>query len=160
MTTPLTSPMTETRPRLPGEGRRGAAVALLVTALLGIAWNAFGVFQWAGSLGATQDTLMGRGMTAAQSAAYLALPGWMTLAFAVGVFGGLLGSLALAMRRRVALPVLGVSLVAYVALYAGDLAHGLFDVMPTQQSILNLVVAIAVALPLAALAARRRGLLR
>lgn len=155
MSTPLTS---EAWPQ-PARGR-AALIALMATALLGIAWNAFGVVQWAGSLGATQDTLMGRGMTAAQSAAYLALPGWMTVAFAVGVFGGLLGSGALAARRRVALPLFAVSLVAYIALYAGDLAHGLFDVMPTQQPILNAVVGIAVALPLAALAARRHGLLR
>jgi hypothetical protein len=158
MTTPLSSPFPETRPQ--AVRRSPGAIALLVTALLGLAWNAFGVVQWAGSLGATQDTLMGRGMTAVQSAAYLALPGWMTVAFAVGVFGGLLGSLALAARRHVALPLFAVSLVAYIALYAGDLAHGLFDVMPTQQPILNAVVAIAVALPLAALAARRHGLLR
>jgi hypothetical protein len=162
MTTPMSSlraaALAEARQDPPR--RRAGPLALLVTAALGLAWNAFGVVQWAGSLRASSDTLMGSGLTAAQAAVYLGLPAWMTVAFAIGVFGGLIGSGLLAWRRRAAVATLATSLVAYVALYAGDMAHGLFDVMPSQQAILNAVVGIAVALLGAALVARRHGLLR
>lgn len=50
----------------------------------------------------------------------------MKLAFAVGSIGGLAGSVALAARSAVAVPILLASLVGYLALYAGDYAHGVF----------------------------------
>ena len=74
-------------------------------------------------------------------------PAWMTLAFAVGVFGGLAGSVLLLMRRRAAMPVLRALLVAYVGLWVGDALHGVFAAMGAPQvGILTLVVAIAAAL--------------
>lgn len=48
----------------------------------------------------------------------LAMPGWMTAAFAVAVWAGLAGSLLLLMRRRLAPPVLLVSLLAAIAQFA------------------------------------------
>ena len=45
----------------------------------------------------------------------LAMPGWMTAAFAVAVWAGLAGALLLLMRRRIAPLVLLVSLLAVIA---------------------------------------------
>lgn len=135
-----------------GPRRAGLAIAAL-----GIAWNLFGIVQWQASLRATPDSLMADGLSAAQAAVYLALPAWMDLAFAVGVFGGLAGSLALALRRRLATPLLALSLLAYAALAAGDLAHGLFDAMPQQAPVIALVLAIATGLLATAGLAGRRG---
>ena len=42
----------------------------------------------------------------------LAMPGWMTVAYAVAVWVGLAGALLLLMRRRLAAPLLLVSLIA------------------------------------------------
>jgi hypothetical protein len=71
----------------------------------------------------------------------------MTLAFAVGVFGGLAGSVLLLLRRAAAMPVLLASLLAYVALWIGDAVHGVFAAMGAPQvMILTLVVAIAAVL--------------
>jgi hypothetical protein len=134
--------------------------ALRLAAAGGIAWNLFGSWQFAASFGATPDILMARGMSEAQAALYAALPAWMDLVFALGVFGGLIGSIALAARRRVALPVLAVSLVAYVLLFGGDAAYGVFDAIPGQLAVLSAVVAIAAALGAAAVFARHRGWLR
>ncbi|MGN6151238.1 MAG: hypothetical protein ACTHOH_04410 [Lysobacteraceae bacterium] len=142
----------------PASSRPAPGRLLFAAGVLGIGWNLFGIVQWTLSLGATPESLMGGGLTRAQADLYLALPVWMTLAFAVGVFGGLLGSIALLLRSRHAVPILGVSLVAYLVLFAGDAALGLFTAIPHQLPILSLVVAIAVAL--SAIAWHTRAALR
>lgn len=124
-----------------------APYLLLAASLGGIAWNFFGAVQFAGSVTATEASLIATGMTATQAAVMTGYPVWMTLAFAVGVFGGLAGSVLLLLRRGLARPVLAASLTAYVALWIGDLMHGVFAAMGTPQVvILTTVVAIAAAL--------------
>ncbi len=87
-------------------------------------------------------------------------PLWMTAALAVGVFGGLAGSALLLLRRAAALPVLAASLAAYVLLYVGDIAEGVFAAMrPSQVVVLTAVVIIAAGLLWAARRAQARGLL-
>jgi hypothetical protein len=120
---------------------------LVAASLGGIAWNIFGAVQFAGSVTATESSLIASGLTATQAAVMTGYPAWMTLAFAVGVFGGLAGSVLLLLRRAQARFVLAASLIAYVALWIGDLAYGVFAAMGTPQVvILTAVVAIAAAL--------------
>lgn len=124
---------------------------LTLTALGGIGWNVFGLVQFAGSVTATADSLMESGLTAEQAAVMTGYPGWMTLAFFIGVSGGLLGSILLALRSAYARPVLLASLIAYVALWIGDAVHGVFAALGAPQvAILTLVVAIAAGLFFAA----------
>lgn len=114
---------------------------------LGLAWNLFGVVQFLGSLSATAESLTASGLTAEQAAVMLGYPSWMTGAFAVGVFGGLIGCVLLLLRKRLALPVFAVSLIGYLILYIGDITEGVFAAIgPSQIVILSLVVAIAAAL--------------
>ena len=142
-------------------GMRGrAAVWLPGAALAGLGWNLFGLWQFAGSLRQTGESLMAAGMTAEQAEIYLALPGWMTAVFAVGVIGGAVGSVLLLLRRAVAVPVFALSLGGYVALFAGDLAYGVFAGIPEQLVIITCVVLIAVALFALSLFARKRAMLR
>ncbi|MCU0904515.1 MAG: hypothetical protein MUE83_11650 [Tabrizicola sp.] len=122
---------------------------LWMTALVvgGIAWNIFGVLQFAGSVTATDASLIASGLTPEQAAVMTGHPAWMTVAFAVGVFSGLAGSVLMLLRRSAAMPVLLVSLVAYVALWIGDALHGVFAALGASQVvILTLVVAIAAGL--------------
>jgi hypothetical protein len=133
---------------------------LMAAAVLGVLWNLYGVVQFAGSFTPAGQAAMTAGMTPAQAAVYLALPGWVSAVFAVGVFGGLAGSIALALRRRVAVPVLWASLVGYALLFAADAYHGVFAAIPAQLAVLALVVLIAAALLWAARRAAQRGLLR
>lgn len=124
-----------------------APVWFVAASLGGIAWNIFGAVQFAGVVAATEQSLIASGLTADQAAVMTGYPGWMTLAFAIGVFGGLAGSVLLLLRRGTATPVLSVSLAAYVALWIGDAVHGVFAAMgATQIVILTAVVAIAAAL--------------
>jgi hypothetical protein len=124
-----------------------APLWLAAAALGGVAWNLFGAVQFAGSVSATPESLIAAGLTPAQAAAMTGYPLWMTLAFGLGVAGGLAGSLLLLFRSALAAPALAVSLAAYVALWIGDAVHGVFAAMGAPQVIvLTLVVAIAAAL--------------
>ncbi len=124
---------------------------LTLTALGGIGWNIFGLVQFAGSVTATADSLMESGLTAEQAAVMTGYPVWMTAAFFIGVSGGLVGSILLALRAALARPVLLASLLAYVALWIGDAVHGVFAAMGAPQvAILSTVVAIAAGLFFAA----------
>lgn len=114
---------------------------------LALIWNAYGVVQFAGSVTATQESLLAQGLTAEQAAVMTGYPTWMTIVFAVGVFGGLAGSVLLLMRKALAVPVFAASLTGYVALYAGDIVHGVFAAMGAPQVIiLSIVVGIAAGL--------------
>lgn len=118
-----------------------------IAAVLGLAWNLFGVAQYLGSVRATEGSLMAAGMTAGQAAVMLGYPAWMTAAFAIGVFGGTLGCALLLLRKRASAPVFLLSLLAYVALFIGDWIEGVFAALGMPQVVvLSMVVLIAAAL--------------
>jgi hypothetical protein len=133
---------------------------LRAASILGVLWNVYGVYQYAGTFTQAGQAAMTAGMTASQAALYLSLPAWISVVFAVGVFGGLLGSILLALRHRAAPSVFALSFAGYGLLFAGDLYHGVFAAIPSQLGILAVVVLIAAALFRASWVAGRRGLLR
>lgn len=85
-----------------------------IAALLGLAWNAFGVAMYLSSVGVFGDPMAG--LSEAERAAASSIPAWITGAFAIGTFAGLVGSLGLLLRKAWAQPVLIVSLVALLVL--------------------------------------------
>jgi hypothetical protein len=118
-----------------------------IVTLLGLAWNIFGLVQFVSSLSATQESLVAGGLSAEQASVMLGYPVWMTIAFAIGVVGGTLGCVLLALRRRLAVGVFAASLLGYIALWIGDAVHGVFAAMGAPQVIiLSIVVAIALGL--------------
>lgn len=82
---------------------------LRIVAALGLLWNLFGVYQYLMTVGA---------VTGADEAAAAAMPGWVTGAFAVAVFGGALGCLGLLMLKRWSKLLLMVSLLGVLAMDA------------------------------------------
>jgi hypothetical protein len=84
----------------------------------------------------------GAGMTPEQIAHYRQMPGWMTIVWAVGVFGAFLASILLLVRRRSALPVFILSLAAFAVslLYTYVLTNG-GAVMGRQMAIVSAVIA-------------------
>jgi hypothetical protein len=136
-----------------------APVWLWATAGFGVLWNVYGVYQFMGSLSKTAEDSMRAGMTQAQAQLYSSLPPWITVAFAVGVFGGLAGSVALLARRHIARTILAVSFGAYALLFGGDLYYGVFAGIPSQLAILTFVVAVAGGLLWTARSARQRAML-
>lgn len=127
-------------------------------AVLCLLWNIYGIYQYVGSLSRGAENLMAMGMTREQAQIYLGLPTWISVAFAVGVFGGTIGCVLLLLRRAAALPVLAASFAGYVALFAGDVFYGVFEAIPAQLAILVVVVLVAAILLAAAWVARLRGL--
>jgi hypothetical protein len=120
-------------------------------ALFGLAWSLFGIVQFAAISFKSVEQLTAAGMTAAQATLYAGLPAWMTLSFAIGVFGGTAGSALLIAARRAAVPVLTASLAGYLVLFAGDALLGVFAAFGIGQVlVLGFVVAVAVLLLLTA----------
>jgi hypothetical protein len=85
-----------------------------IAALVAILWNAFGVFQYLGSVGIFGDPLAS--LPQAQREAAEAIPAAIIAAFAIGTFSGLIGSVGLFLRKRWARAALLVSLAALVLL--------------------------------------------
>jgi hypothetical protein len=116
-------------------------------AILGLAWNIFGIIQFLPTVQGSVGSLMGKGMTKEQAELYVSLPAWMTLAFATGVFGGALGCLLMLVRSPWSRPVFAASLAAYLVLYVGDITQGVFQAFGVGQvAILTTVVLIAAGL--------------
>lgn len=127
-------------------------------ALFGLGWSLFGIAQFAATSFKGADQLTAAGMTADQAMLYAGLPAWMTLVFAVGVFGGTIGSALLLAAKKAAVPLLSVSLLGYLVLFAGDASLGVFDAFGLGQVlVLAFVVAVAAALALTAQGLAKAG---
>jgi hypothetical protein len=110
-------------------------------------FNAVGVFDFVMSRLQGDKYLASAGMTPQQIAHYAQMPGWMLVVWAVGVFGAFAASVLLLMRRRSALPVFVVSLVAFFTslLYTYVLTNG-GAVMGQQMAIMSAVIALLLVL--------------
>lgn len=133
---------------------------LRLAAIAGLLWNAFGVFEFTTSVTSDAAALIAMGLTQAQADLYATIPLWMRAAFGVATIGGLLASLLLLLRRKLAVPLFAVSLVACVILFIGDWALGVFAAFGVVQVVtLSLVVVIAALLLWGARRWAARGLL-
>ncbi|MFN3945777.1 MAG: hypothetical protein ACK4K7_12710 [Allosphingosinicella sp.] len=81
---------------------------------LALLWNLLGVAAYLAEA-------FGMAQSAAHSAMIDVRPAWATAAYAIAVFGGTLGCLALLMRRRWAYVLLGVSFAALLVQQAWNL---------------------------------------
>lgn len=123
-------------------------------AVLAMIWNAFGVAMYLSSVGVFGDPMAGLSET--ERAAAGSIPSWITAAFAIGTFAGLVGSIGLLLRKAWAQPMLILSMVALLVL------EGWIVFLSSAVEIFGLAVPIMVsagAILLAWLAthARRRG---
>lgn len=77
-----------------------------------VLWNALGVMAFVSQLLMTPETIAQ--LPEEQQHIYNNIPAWSYAAYALAVFGGLLGSLLLAFGKKFAFPVLVVSLAGVV----------------------------------------------
>lgn len=84
-----------------------------VIAIIALIWNAMGVMAYLVEAFMTDE--MRALLPEAEQAMYASKPAWATGAFAIAVFAGLLGSLALVMRKKWARPLFLISFVGIVA---------------------------------------------
>lgn len=110
-------------------------------------FNAIGVFDFVMNLWQGPAYLASAGMTPEQIAHYRGMPAWMMVVWAVGVFGAFGASVLLLLRRRLAMPVFVVSLVAFLIslLYTYVLTNG-GAVMGRQMAITSAVIAVLLVL--------------
>jgi hypothetical protein len=126
--------MTETVTRTPWH--------LWLVGVIAVLFNAIGVFDFVMSMTQGAAYMASAGMTPEQIAHYEHLPAWMTIDWAVGVFGALAGSVLILLRHRLAWPVLAVSLAAFLlsVAYTYLLTDG-GRIMGPQMGIMSAVIA-------------------
>ena len=88
-----------------------------IIAVFALVWNLIGVAFW--YLQVTMSAEQLALMTAPQRQVYEGTPGWINIAFAVAVFGGVLGALGLLMKKRWTSTMFLLSLVALVVQIIG-----------------------------------------
>ena len=113
-------------------------------AILALLWNLFGVAAYLitvlGSRLVTPEMLEAmpeadRAAAEASMAQLAATPSWVTGAFAVATFGGLLGSIFLLMKKNMAVPLFAVSLIALLiqdayVLFLSETSAGGLPILP------------------------------
>ena len=88
--------------------------------VVALAWNLIGVATYLMSVTMSPEALAA--LPEAERALHTDVPAWATSAYAIAVFGGTLGCLALLMRKAWAVPVFVVSLAAILV----QMGYGLF----------------------------------
>ncbi len=83
-----------------------------VIAGVALVWNLMGVGAYLADVNMSDEAIAK--MPEAEQALYNARPAWLFGAYAVAVFAGLAGAVALALRRRFATPIFGASLAAII----------------------------------------------
>lgn len=91
-----------------------------IVSVVALLWNGVGVVSYFSIVGMSAEAIAE--LPAAEQALYVNTPVWATAAFAIAVWGGLLGSALLVLRKAWAVPVLIVSLVGIVVQFG----HWLF----------------------------------
>jgi hypothetical protein len=116
---------------------------LWLIGIIAVLFNSIGVFDFVMAMSQGAKYMAKAGMTPEQVAHYLGMPGWMTVVWAVGVFGAFLASILLLMRRKAAFPVFVVSLAAFLVslLYTYVLTNG-GPIMGRQMAITSTVIAL------------------
>ena len=128
-----------------------------IAAGLALVWEAIGCFMYWTHVTTDPATL-----PLDQRAMWDAAPGWMVAAYAVAVWVGLLGAVLLIMRRRLAVPLLLVSLLAVVVQFSALLlVPELRDRTPSDALMLPIIIFVAsYAIYMLSRRARKHGWLR
>jgi hypothetical protein len=127
-----------------------------ITAVVAVLWNLLGVSAFVMQMLMTPEMLAQ--LPEAQRELYESTPVWVTAAFAVAVFGGVLGSLGLVLRKVWSLLFLWLSLFAVLAQNAhGLLMSNALEVLgPQSLAMPALVIVVAVLLVMMARSANTR----
>lgn len=115
---------------------------LWLVGLIAVLFNAIGVFDFVMSMAQGARYQASVGMTPDQIAHYQQMPSWMTVVWAIGVFGAFLASILVLLRRKQAWLVFNLSLAAFIVslLYTYVLTNG-GAVMGQQMAITSAVIA-------------------
>ena len=97
---------------------------LWLVGVLSLLWNGFGAFDFIQTTTRGEAYMRAAGFDDAMIAYYEAMPGWMYVPWTLGVWGAVIGSVMLLLRRRWAVPAFGLSLLGVlVSLIYGKLIN-------------------------------------
>ena len=115
---------------------------LWLVGVVAVLFNSFGVYDFVMSMTQGAAYMAKAGMTPEQISHYQQIPGWMTVVWAVGVFGAFLASILLLARNKLAFPAFALSLAAFLVsvLYTYVLTNG-GAIMGPQMAIMSAVIA-------------------
>jgi hypothetical protein len=82
-------------------------------AILAIIWNVLGVVSYLFHVTLTAESMSNKSVI--EQALYTNIPSWRISAFAIATFGGLIGSILLIMKKKIACAVFAISLIAILA---------------------------------------------
>ena len=136
-----------------------APVHLWIVGILSLLWNVVGAFDYLATK-MRLDFYMSQ-FTAAQLEYFYSFPTWVIAAWAVGVWGALLGSLALVLRKALAVLLFGASILglAVSSVYNFALTNGM-EIMGSEGAMFTGVIwVIALFLFFYARAMAKRGVL-
>jgi hypothetical protein len=133
---------------------------LWVVGAIALLWNCIGAFDYV--MTQTRNAAYMSAFTPEQLAFFHGLPAWVVAAWAIAVWGGVLGAVLLLLRRRQAVPVFLVSLIALVitTIHNYVLSNGMevfTDAAP--KALTAVIFAAAVGLYFYARAQHKRGVL-
>ena len=92
-----------------------APLHLWLIGALALLWNCAGAFDYV--MTETRNSSYMSSFTPEQLAYFYAFPVWAVATWALGVWGGVLGSILLLLRRRWAVPVFAISLAGMVVTF-------------------------------------------
>ena len=81
-----------------------------IISVLALIWNILGVIAYLGQVYMPQEVK--QALPSAEQAYYANVPSWVTGAFAIAVFAGALGCIALLLKKKIAISLLYISLIA------------------------------------------------
>ena len=130
-----------------------------IVAVLGLLWEGFGVAQYLMHVGVLPNNVE---MSPAERSLMEGSPMWVTGLFAIGTFGGALGTLGLLLRQSWARLLLVASLIAVILQFGGWLiaTDAVAVIGPTVFVMPAIIVAVAILLVWVAGLGIRRGWLR
>lgn len=139
---------------------------LWVVGVLGVAWNGFGATDYTMTQLENRSWFTSMGFDAGQTEAMLAYldaaPAWTHAAWAIGVWGGVAGSILLLLRKRLAVEAF---MLSFVGAFLGLVNHLTVEVPDelaemAASPVMYFVVLIAAALVWYAWSMRKRGVLQ
>ena len=134
-------------------------VHLWVVGVIALLWNAMGAYDYL--MMQTENAGYLAQYTEPQLAYFRDFPVWATAVWAIAVWSGVLGSVLLLMRKKLAEPVFLVGLVAFVVSTIRTATSGGFDVMGGAGTGFSAVIfLVAVFLYFYSRAMRTRGVLK
>ncbi len=127
---------------------------------LAVVWNLMGVAAYLMEVTMSKEALAA--LPEAQREIQANMPAWVTGAFAIAVFAGLAGSIALALRRSLATPLLVGSLVAALAQfgYLFLMTNALAAIGPSVAAMPTVILVIAAFLIWFSMRSKGKGWLR